>query len=201
MSDVLKNTVIVLNKAWQAIAQKTVEAAISQMASDAATALEINGEDNIRPVSWAEWVTLPIRDGDLAIHTAKRAIRVPTVIVAMNYGGFPVRRPKMNLREVARRDGGVCQYTNRKLRPSEMSLDHVVPKSRGGSAKSWTNVVLAHKAVNNKKGNRLNSEVGLKLVRAPFVPKAVTPDDLIRPTHPDHLLFVKTAADFSTEEA
>lgn len=200
MSDVLQNQVVVLNKAWQAIDQKTVEAAISQMASDAATALEISGEDNIRPVSWAEWITLPIRDGDLAIHTSKRAIRVPTVIVAMNFGGFPVRRPKMNLREVARRDGGVCQYTNQKLRPSDMSLDHVVPKSRGGSAKSWNNVVLAHKKVNNKKGNQLNSEAGLRLIRAPFTPKPSTPVDRIRPTHPDHFLFVGKALDYSLEE-
>ena len=192
MHDVLQNKVIVLNKAWQAIDQVTVQKAILQMAANAATGLEISSEDNIRPVSWAEWVTLAPRPDDDVIHTTKLVIRAPTVIVAVHYGGFPSRRPKLSLREVARRDGGICQYTRKKLAPHEMSLDHVVPKSRGGDPKSWTNVVLADKRVNNKKGNRLNHEIGLRLIKEPTVPAPITPLDEIVPVHRDHYLFVGT---------
>jgi len=194
MLDVLDNKVIVLNKNWQVIDQITVQRAISQMAADAATGLEINGKDNIRPVSWSEWITLVPRPDDNVIRTTKLVIRAPTVVVAVNYGGFPKKRPKLSLKEVARRDGGICQYTRKKLKPSEMSLDHVIPKSRGGDPKSWTNIVLADRQINNKKGNKLNHEAGLHLIRQPRDPGIVNPADDIVPAHPDHLLFVNLAS-------
>jgi len=49
----------------------------------------------IRPVTWDEWITLPIRDGDNAVHTVRGAIRVPTVIVALNFAKVPKKRPKL----------------------------------------------------------------------------------------------------------
>ena len=189
MNSVLDQQVIVLNRNWQAVNSRTVQDAISQLASDAATALEILGEDNIRPVTWAEWITLPIREGDGVIHTAKLQIRVPTVIVAVNYSGFPKKRPKFNLRGVAQRDGGRCQYSGKVLARHEMSIDHVVPLSRGG-ADAWTNVALADKALNHKKGNRLNHEVGLTLLRAPFEPPLTPAVVGLKATHPHHKLFL-----------
>ena len=48
--------------------------AFCQMATNVATALEIDGENSIRPVTWDEWITLPIRDGDNAVHTVRGAI-------------------------------------------------------------------------------------------------------------------------------
>ena len=52
------------------------------MATNVATGLEIEGEDNIRPVMWEEWIHLPIREQDEAVRTVRGPIRVPTVIVA-----------------------------------------------------------------------------------------------------------------------
>ena len=186
---VLQNKVLVLNRNWQAINQITVEKAISAMAADAATALEINGKDDMRPVRWAEWLALPVRDGDEAIHTTKLSVRVPTVVVAVNYGGFPKRRPKFNLRGVAQRDGHTCQYSGKKLKPHELSMDHVIPLSRGG-ADHWTNVVTADKELNHRKGNRLNHEVGLKLLRQPKEPPVTPAVAFIASAHPDHELFL-----------
>jgi len=62
------------------------------------------------------------------------AIRVPTVIVAVNYAKVPKKRPKLCARAIRERDRNRCQYTGRVLRPDEGSLDHVVPRSRGGKA-------------------------------------------------------------------
>ena len=68
MSDILnKNIVLVLNRNWQAINIRTPADAFCQMATQVATALDIAGEEQIRPVAWAEWITLPIRDGDHAL--------------------------------------------------------------------------------------------------------------------------------------
>jgi 5-methylcytosine-specific restriction endonuclease McrA len=74
------------------------------------------------------------------------------------------------MRGIWLRDGGVCQYTGKKLSTSEGNIDHIVPKSRGGKT-SWTNCVLSHRTVNAKKGNRTPEEAGLKLIKQPSVPK------------------------------
>src|SRR5690349_4494348 len=86
MSNVLtKATVLVLNRNWQAINVRTPQEAFCMMATNVATGLEIEGEEHIRPVTWEAWITLPIRDQDEAVHTVRGQIRVPTVIVAVNY--------------------------------------------------------------------------------------------------------------------
>src|SRR5579862_5031541 len=65
MTDILnKSIVLVLNRNWQAINVRTPQEAFCQMATNVATALEIEGENQIRPVTWAEWLTLPIRERD-----------------------------------------------------------------------------------------------------------------------------------------
>jgi len=56
------------------------------VATNVATGLEIEGEDHIRPITWEEWITLPVRPQDNAVQTARGPIRVPTVIVADESG-------------------------------------------------------------------------------------------------------------------
>src|SRR5207247_9547302 len=90
-----KTIVLVLNRNWQAINIRTPAEAFCQMATNVATALEIDGENHMRPVTWDEWISLPIRDGDNAVHTVRGATRVPTVIVALNFAKVPQKRPKL----------------------------------------------------------------------------------------------------------
>jgi 5-methylcytosine-specific restriction endonuclease McrA len=202
MTDILNKTIVlVLNRNWQAINIRTPADAFCQMATNVATALEIEIEDpagsehgsfrnpqsairasNIRPVTWDEWITLPIRDGDNAVRTVRGAIRVPTVIVAVNYARVPKKRPKLCARTIRERDGNRCQYTGALLRPDEGSLDHVVPRSRGGPD-TWENLVWSSKQVNTRKGNRLPHEAGLKLLKAPRAPKELPVTALLRNAH------------------
>jgi 5-methylcytosine-specific restriction endonuclease McrA len=192
MSDVLnKAVVLVLNRNWQAIHVRTPAEAFCQMATGAATALEIEGEEYIRPVTWAEWITLPVREQDQSVRTARGAIRVPTVIVAVNFDRVPKKRPKLCSKTIRERDGNRCQYTGRVLRPEEGSLDHVLPRSRGGQD-TWENLVWADKDVNTRKGNRLPHEAGLKLLSVPRAPKEQLVTALIRNSHsiPEWKLFL-----------
>ena len=187
MSNVLtKATVLVLNRNWQAINVRTPQEAFCMMATNVATGLEIErGEgaraEALRPVSWEEWIALPIREQDEAVHTVRGHIRVPTVIVAVNYAKVPKKRPKLCARAVRERDGNRCQYTGRLLRPDEGSLDHVVPRSRGG-VDAWENLVWSAKEVNQKKADRLPHEAGLKLLSKPRAPKELPISALIRNT-------------------
>jgi len=182
MSVLTKATVLVLNRNWQAINVRTPQQAFCMMATNVATGLEIEGENHIRPVTWDEWITLPIRAQDEAVRTVRGAIRVPTVIVAMNYARVPKKRPKLCARVIRERDGNRCQYTGRLLYPAEGSLDHVVPRSRGG-ADTWENLVWAAKDVNQRKANRLPHEAGLRLLSVPRAPKKLPVTALIRNGH------------------
>jgi 5-methylcytosine-specific restriction endonuclease McrA len=183
MNDILnKQTVLVLNRNWQAIHVKTPAEAFCMLATGAATALAIQGDDWITPVRWEAWLELPVRDQDRGVNTPRGKIRVPTVIVAANYAKVPMRRPAFGPRGIWERDGGVCQYTGRKLERGDGNIDHVVPRSRGG-ATSWENCVLAHREVNSRKADRLPQEVGLKLLRRPTTPRLLPTSASIRNTH------------------
>lgn len=149
------------------------------MAAKVATALEIDGASQIRPVSWEEWARLPIRECDHAVRTVRGPIRVPTVIVAVNFAAVPRRRPRLCAKAIRERDGNRCQYTGRLLRPDEGSLDHIRPRSQGGKDE-WDNLVWADRAVNARKGNRLPHEAGLKLISVPRAPKEMPVSALIR---------------------
>jgi 5-methylcytosine-specific restriction endonuclease McrA len=189
MNDILNKTIVlVLNRNWQAINIRTPADAFCQMATNAATALDIElGDDGghaqaLRPVTWDEWITLPIRAQDHAVRTARGAIRVPTVIVAVNYARVPKKRPKLNAKNIRERDGNRCQYTGRLLHPDEGSLDHVVPRSRGGRD-SWENLVWSAKDVNQCKADRLPHEAGLKLLAVPRAPKELPVTAHLRNAH------------------
>jgi len=188
MSDILNKTIVlVLNRHWQAINIRTPQDAFCQMATGVATALDIElGDDAraeaLRPVTWDEWITLPVREGDHAVRTARGAIRVPTVIVAVNFAKVPKKRPKLSAKNIRERDGNRCQYTGKLLNPDEGSLDHVVPRSRGG-ADTWENLVWSAKDVNQRKADRLPHEAGLKLLSVPRAPKELPVTALIRNAH------------------
>jgi len=188
MNDILnKAIVLVLNRNWQAINIRTPQEAFCQMATGVATALEIEMRDGaraeaLRPVTWDEWITLPIREGDNRVRTARGAIRVPTVIVAVNYSRVPKKRPKLSAKNIRERDGNRCQYTGRLLKTDEGSLDHVLPRSRGGKD-TWENLVWAAKEVNQRKADRLPHEAGLKLLNTPRAPEELPASALIRNAH------------------
>jgi 5-methylcytosine-specific restriction endonuclease McrA len=179
-----KNIVLVLNRNWQAINIRTPADAFCQMATNAATALDIDLGDagdprTMRPVAWDEWITLPVRPQDHAVRTARGAIRVPTVIVAVNYARVPKKRPRLSAKNIRERDGNRCQYTGALLRPDEGSLDHVVPRSRGGTD-TWENLVWSAKEVNQRKADRLPHEAGLRLLAIPRAPKELPVTHLLR---------------------
>jgi len=185
MNDILNRaTVLVLNRNWQAINVRTPQDAFCQMATNVVTALEVDGE-SIRPVTWDEWLTLPVRPQDSAVLTMRGPIRVPTVIVALNYAKVPKKRPKLCARTIRERDGNRCQYTGVMLRPEEGNIDHVVPRSRGGRD-AWENCVWSSKTVNSKKGNRLPQEAGLKLLKQPVAVREMPVTALIRNTQGIH---------------
>src|SRR5580693_607128 len=167
---VLENQCLVLNRSWQAINVVTVQAALLQMAADAATGMNFT-PDGFVPVKWADWLALDVRAEDDSVGTPSRRVRAPRVIIAVKFNKVPLKRPRLTMRHLRERDGGRCAYTERLLKPEECSMEHVVPRSKGG-ATEWKNVVLADKRINNLRGNRSLKEAGLTLKIQPTVPRA-----------------------------
>ena len=191
MNILTKTTVLVLNRNWQAINVRTPQDAFCMMATNVATGLEIEGENHIRPITWEQWIALPIREQDEAVHTVRGQIRVPTVIVAVNYAKVPKRRPRLCTKAIRERDHNRRQYTGRLLHPNEGSLDHVVPRSRGGQ-NAWENLVCSAKDVNQRKADRLPHEAGLTLLSTPRAPKEMPAMSFIHNLHEiaDWTLFI-----------
>ncbi len=183
MIDILNQpTVLVLNRLWQAIHVKTPAEAFCMLGSEAALALDISEDGNFLPTNWRDWIALPVRACDQAVNTPRGPVRVPTVLIAVNYAKVPLRRPRFGVRGIWERDAGICQYSGRKLDRHDGNIDHVVPRSRGGKT-SWDNCVLAHRAINSRKADRLPHEAGLRLRKRPSAPRPLPMSVFIRNHH------------------
>ena len=99
-------------------------------------------------------------------HAEARAFDVPSVVRLRNYVKVPyTRRVPLTRNAVFARDHHRCQYCRG---PAE-SLDHVIPKAKGGEH-TWENVVACCRRCNLRKGSRLPADVGFKLAKAPTTP-------------------------------
>jgi 5-methylcytosine-specific restriction endonuclease McrA len=171
MSDKLnQNTVLVLNKHWQAVGIKSPADTFAMLMTDAATGLDIRGTDYMTPLRWSDWLELPVEENDLFVQTVNRKIKIPKIIILSKFDKVPKKRPRFSQKNIWIRDSYTCQYTGKKLRPGEGNIDHVVPKSRGGVT-AWENCVLACKQVNAKKADLTPEEAGLRLLKTPETPK------------------------------
>ena len=105
-----------------------------------------------------------------ALHSPRKIFPWPSIVRLRFYVHVPYRRIMLSRKNVLRRDGFCCQYCSR---CDHLTVDHVVPKSRGGRD-TWANLVAACIRCNNRKGSRTPAEAGMSLHRKPFRPSHVT---------------------------
>jgi len=109
---------------------------------------------------------VPVEDGDGSFHSVTTAIRIPAVVRLTRYVRVPYRaQVPLTRRAVFARDGGRCVYCG----AAATSLDHVVPRSRGGPH-TWDNVVAACRRCNHTKADRSLAEMGWALPHPPRTP-------------------------------
>lgn len=201
MSDILDKAIcLALNKMWQPIAWRTVRQTIVSLCPNCgeepqvfALDIELDADGKLVsaiPTKWDDWIYLPVRASDLAIGTKNRPVRAPLVVVAAAYGQNAYKSPPLTSNAILERDGNQCQYSGEVLPRSQLNIDHVIPRDRGGKD-TWENMVACRKDINFNKSNRLNSEAGLRLIRPPTKPKAVPVSFLMRnPKHDFHVPFL-----------
>lgn len=104
------------------------------------------------------------------VSTAQESFSFPSVIRLRRYIHLPYHKIVLSRRNVMKRDDQTCQYCGRK---SDLTLDHVLPRSRGGRD-SWENLVTACTRCNVRKGNRTPEEAGMPLKTQPYRPVHIT---------------------------
>jgi 5-methylcytosine-specific restriction endonuclease McrA len=137
----------------------------------------INVEDgHYVSYDFADWMELSQfrRTFEPAKHDWIRTVRidlvVPRIIRVLGYSKLPRTDVKFNRRNIYARDNNQCQYCGKKFPSSELSLDHIVPRSQGGGD-SWTNVVCCCVSCNVRKGGRTPAQASVRLIRKPVKPR------------------------------
>ena len=161
----LNQSVLVLNRSWLAIHVCDVKRALTLLALDLARVVTEEYETH----DFQSWRELSQYARENYLSTPRFKLLIPEVIVLTRYNAVPPRRVKFSRRNIFERDRFACQYCDRAPARSELSVDHVVPKSRGGST-TWTNVVLACTECNARKRDHLLQEAGMSLRRQPREP-------------------------------
>ncbi len=146
--DKLNKHVLVLNTTYEPINICTVKRAIILIFKGSATMIE--------------------EDSDY-VHSISTKIKMPSVIKLNRYIKIPKKPVELNRKNVLIRDEYTCQYCGKKFPASELTIDHIIPRVKGGKT-TWDNVVACCKKCNEKKGGKTLVEAGMKLIKKPSVP-------------------------------
>jgi 5-methylcytosine-specific restriction endonuclease McrA len=103
----------------------------------------------------------------LTLHAQRNRMAMPSVIRLLEYRRIPHQTRALSRKNILLRDRNTCQYCSVVLSPNELTLDHVIPRSRGGSS-TWENLVACCHACNRRKADRMLHEISdMKLLRDP----------------------------------
>jgi 5-methylcytosine-specific restriction endonuclease McrA len=126
----------------------------------------ISWQDAIKAIFMDRVETLAHYDRTIA--SAHQEWQLPSVIALKEYY-TPKRRPAFTRFNVFLRDNFTCQYTGEKFPVSELTFDHLIPRSRGGRT-CWENIVTASREANTRKGNKLPQECKMHPIQKPVEP-------------------------------
>jgi 5-methylcytosine-specific restriction endonuclease McrA len=115
----------------------------------------------------------PVIEEDTYVKSPKLIVRVPSVIALLEYGEFPKRKVAFSKMNVIYRDDMICQFCHEQKSMKDLTVDHIIPRSRWTKSESptnWLNLVCACKKCNSLKGSKLLKELGWKLLKNPVEP-------------------------------
>lgn len=158
---VLELPSLVLNKSFQPVRITTVREACALLFGDRAYAMDGRYE----PMDFAAWAAQPATGGAL-IPTPSLKLRAPRLLLLREYNKVPRTPLRLSRKNIYLRDGGACGYCGSK---DELTLDHVLPRSRGGPS-TWENLVTCCRPCNTRKGRKTPSEAGMHLGKEPKRP-------------------------------
>lgn len=163
---VLNTSVLVLNRSFLPVHVTSVRRAFSLLYQNVAHAVD----EEYRTFDFDSWTDLSLSVHDETIGLVNRLVRVPRVILLLAYDRVPRRQVRFSRLNIYTRDRDTCQYCGLKFPRSELNLDHVIPRSQGGTSR-WENIVCSCHSCNRKKGGRTPEQARMKLIRQPARPE------------------------------
>jgi 5-methylcytosine-specific restriction endonuclease McrA len=164
---VLEQPTLVLNRNWQPVHVTTVARSLVLLWNDAARVVD---PEEYRLFSWSDWAERTPVDGACCVRSARLRLPVPEVISLSHYDRLPSTAVSFSRRNVAKRDHYTCQYCGAQPGAESITIDHVLPRSQGGTS-SWTNCASACTRCNARKGDRTPEQAGMRLRRRPVRPE------------------------------
>ncbi|MCC5823547.1 MAG: HNH endonuclease [Phycisphaerales bacterium] len=167
--------VLVLNRAYAAIRVISARRAFVLLARDCAEVIDADGGSyaNYDLTTWTELSELRRQfepDAHDWVRTVRIDLAVPRIIRLTAYDKLPAQGVKLNRRNLFARDRNRCQYCGNLFPSSELSIDHVLPRSQGGPD-TWENLVCACVRCNSRKGGRTPDQARMKLITTPKRPR------------------------------
>jgi 5-methylcytosine-specific restriction endonuclease McrA len=163
---VLDRPTLVLNRHWMPVNVATVARSLTMLWNESAHVVD---PDDFRLYTWADWSWLIPRDGEPYIQAVTFRLRVPEVVTLTHYDRPRESAVPFSRRNIFKRDHMTCQYCGARPGSEELTIDHVVPRSLGGTS-TWDNCVLACVSCNARKANRTPEQSHMKLRRHPHRP-------------------------------
>lgn len=163
--NILNTGVLVLNRVYQPIHVTTVKRAFCMVFAGVGKFVD----EQYNTFDFASWSQLSVEENQESIGIVGKLLRVPRVILLLAYEKIPKKRVRFSRYNIFARDRNTCQYCGKIFPRTELNLDHIVPRSKGGTS-TWENVVSSCLDCNRKKGGRTPQEAGLKLIKKPLKP-------------------------------
>jgi 5-methylcytosine-specific restriction endonuclease McrA len=176
-SSLLERATLVLNRSWRPVHVTTVRRALCMVFRESA---RIVCPERLSTFTFTEWLQQPIAEPERSIRSPSVRLAAPEVVLLLHYDRVPCHEAPFTRRNLFLRDEFTCQYCGKRCGSDHLSVDHVLPRSRGGTT-SWENCVLACVGCNARKADRTLKEAGFRLLRPPVRPRW-TPYLNLRPT-------------------
>ncbi|MBX6313595.1 MAG: HNH endonuclease [Isosphaeraceae bacterium] len=165
-ASILSRPTLVLNRNWQPVNVATVARSLIMIWNGSAKVVD---PDDFQQYTWQDWAKLQPKEDEPFLRAVTFRMRVPEVVTLTRCD-----RPRESIvvfsrRNLFKRDHMTCQYCGARPGSSELTIDHIIPRSLGGSS-TWENCVLACVACNARKANRTPEQAGMHLRRVPKRP-------------------------------
>jgi hypothetical protein len=157
MANLSKIPVLVLNAGYEPLSFCNAKRSLTLLYKGKAKVEEITTHAVCTQIIW----------DDITGEFIKEKIYVPSVIRLLTYNYIPGITKMLTRKNIFNRDGYICQYCGKSFSAKQLTIDHIIPRSKGGKS-TWENVVACCESCNRKKGNRLLSEISdMKLLHFP----------------------------------
>ena len=171
MNSVLDHPVLVLNRFWQPVHTCSVRRSLHLLCIGHAEVVQVEGDERFKTHDLMSWIGYSATfEGQEMIHGARIALVVPKIVVLSIYDRLPRLEVKFSRRNVFLRDKFTCQYCAKVLPETQLNLDHVTPRDKGGRT-TWENIVTSCFRCNTRKANKMPHEVGMHPRSKPFAPR------------------------------